>query len=304
MRKKSFFSLFLGLQLIDLITSNAIGKNRTIKGEFALPGQFPHQVSIQAMTLRNCTEHFCGGSIIDRWHILTAAHCFTNQALREFLDIPWTVVAGTVDLKDRDHGVYRDVDTIFIPYNYTENEIDEFDYDIAVLKLREPMPIGIEPYIDFVDLPRPDQYLPPDHREAVMSGFGTYYQTDMPDGEIVSGPISQFLRFARAPINVEEPGDGCYDDQVCVEAPDHLGGFCFGDSGGPLYDEDLQTLIGVISHHSHYYCGDVSKYTRVSAYLDFIKAVRDDKFDDYNMVWYYNPHNYSLEYPKLSVCDI
>lgn len=33
-------------------------------------GKYPHQVS-----LRSYNSHFCGGSIIDEYNVLTAAHC-------------------------------------------------------------------------------------------------------------------------------------------------------------------------------------------------------------------------------------
>ncbi|GBN89058.1 hypothetical protein AVEN_61297-1 [Araneus ventricosus] len=45
-----------------------------IGGEFAGNGEFPWMVSIQKKG-----RHICGGSYIDRTHVLTAAHCFDSR---------------------------------------------------------------------------------------------------------------------------------------------------------------------------------------------------------------------------------
>ncbi|KAL7296123.1 hypothetical protein TKK_0010669 [Trichogramma kaykai] len=299
MKKKSFFSLIMGLQLVVLINSKRL---RIVEGEYALPGQFPHQVSIQAMTPDNCTQHVCGGSIIDERHILTASHCVTEELFREFLDIPWTIVAGTVDLKDRSSGVYRDVETIFIPNSYIFNDYGDYNDDIAILKLREALPLDFHEYLNAVNLPDSKQYLPPDNRTAVISGFGAYNQTALSNGSLVTGPMSQFLRFVHGMINVDNQED-CLDSEICVRSPRYQEGDCYGDSGGPLYDEDNNTLIGIVSHSDHESCGDTSKYTRVSAHLDFIYNVLTENIDD-TIVWHGQSHKHSLEYPNLTVCDI
>lgn len=43
---------------------------RVVGGSSAYRGQFPWMVSVQRRG-----RHFCGGVIIDRRHVLTAAHC-------------------------------------------------------------------------------------------------------------------------------------------------------------------------------------------------------------------------------------
>lgn len=44
---------------------------RIVGGTKAHPGEWPWVVSIQT-----ATYHFCGGSIIHPWWVLSAAHCF------------------------------------------------------------------------------------------------------------------------------------------------------------------------------------------------------------------------------------
>ncbi|KAL7296127.1 hypothetical protein TKK_0010672 [Trichogramma kaykai] len=303
MNSKIYFSLFLGLKLIVLINSK---KLRIIEGEYALPGQFPHQVSIQAMTLDNCTDHLCGGSIIDEWHILTAAHCFTDEFTHQFVDMPLTVVAGTVDLLNRSSGIYHDVLVVFIPFSYTLNGVDEFNHDIAILKLRDPLPLGSHPYLGVVNLPASDQYLPPDNQTAIVSGFGVYNQTDGPYFQIISSPKSRYLKFNYGTINVPDR-DGCLDTQVCVESlklqKGYLEGACYGDSGGPLYDETTNTLIGVVSSKRYEWCGNISRFTRVSAHLDFIHQVVADKIDS-TILYSTQSHYYGSQYHKYTVCDM
>lgn len=40
-------------------------------------GEFPWLVSIQIGN-----EHFCGGTIINNWWIVTAAHCLSNEEVK------------------------------------------------------------------------------------------------------------------------------------------------------------------------------------------------------------------------------
>lgn len=50
--------------LLDILDGRVVG------GEKARIAEFPHQIS-----LRYNKKHTCGGSIIDAYYILTAAHC-------------------------------------------------------------------------------------------------------------------------------------------------------------------------------------------------------------------------------------
>ncbi|KAL7296122.1 hypothetical protein TKK_0010668 [Trichogramma kaykai] len=244
---------------------------------------------------------------MDQWHIITAAHCVTDNVTHEILDLPWTVVAGTVDLKNRGVAVYHDVHMVFIPKSFMANSPGDLNHDIAVLRLRRLLPLGIHPYLGSIQLPRADQYLPPENQTAVMSGFGTYNQARQLNGDVTSGPLSQFLRYAQGIINVPDAW-GCEDFEVCVESmgkrQGYLQGTCYGDSGGPLYDEKTNILIGVISYFNYAACGDIARFTRVSAHLPFIADVIFNNFDVSVLWWRELLHNMEGMFPLLAVCDI
>ena len=47
-----------------------------VGGRYATEGQFPYLVSFQSQFGNPSTfQHFCGGAVIDKNNVLTAAHC-------------------------------------------------------------------------------------------------------------------------------------------------------------------------------------------------------------------------------------
>lgn len=73
---------------------------KVVGGQNASAGEFPFLVSIQ-WNFGNGSRavHFCGGTIVDRYWILTAAHCKETVFENGWLE----VVAGEFDLQ-RDEG--------------------------------------------------------------------------------------------------------------------------------------------------------------------------------------------------------
>lgn len=68
-----FMAFLLGNYLVD---GNL--ENRIYGGKLTEPGQFPFVVSIQYYNGR----HVCTGSIIDEYHVLTAAYCTLYVSFR------------------------------------------------------------------------------------------------------------------------------------------------------------------------------------------------------------------------------
>ncbi|XP_029435622.1 serine protease 55-like [Rhinatrema bivittatum] len=71
--------------------SRGFRQSRIIGGSNALPGEWPWAVSLQTQNI-----HFCGGSILNAWWILTAAHCIKqpyleNLRVKTGLTIIWRV---------------------------------------------------------------------------------------------------------------------------------------------------------------------------------------------------------------------
>lgn len=108
---------------------------RIIGGDETTPGEFPWAASIK---LNN--QPICGGSLIDRSWILTAAHCVVGYNPKNL-----TVRLGGYRIKDT-----SETQTVDLPINmfivHKDYSIPRpFSNDIALLKLREPVE-----YTDFI----------------------------------------------------------------------------------------------------------------------------------------------------------
>jgi secreted trypsin-like serine protease len=230
-------------------------RTRIVGGQKAVPYSWPWLVSLQFDG-----NHFCGGTLIDEYHVLTAAHCLQDQ---DMYNSRLTVVAGLYAQSQLDpQRIQRkQIANIINHVGYDENTNKD---DIAIIRLTSP--VTLNSYVNFACLPGTD---PAINENVIVAGWGT---------TSFEGNLSDDL--LQANVLVMDVCQYVYDfdvrKQICAGNPQYTKDSCQGDSGGPLmYEVNGQwTLSGVVSYGDEcaklYYPG---VYTRVSYYTPWIRSV-------------------------------
>src|SRR5215208_4826839 len=182
-------------------------------------------------------ELFCGGTLIDKDSVLTAAHCLVNPKPDKL-----EVVVGRTAL-NQNGGQPRSVSHRFIHPRYNGNG---YGYDAAILKLSRPVK-SIKPIklatAKQNNLEKPGHIL-------TAAGWGVVKQRPGPFD------IRTFrMRKVSVPVVSDSRAKRAYQSQglkyfpsLQVAAGKKGKSVCFGDSGGPLFDSGSRTQVGITSY--------------------------------------------------------
>ncbi|KAI8126124.1 Serine protease 3 [Lucilia cuprina] len=239
--------------LKDLKADNVI-EGRITNGHEASPGQFPYQAGLSLNG--DYGSFWCGGSLIGKEWVLTAAHC--TDGVRSI-----TVYLGSTSRAVAKVTYSVDYNSIFQHRDY---DPFTFNNDITLIKI---------PAVTFTDEIQPIR-LP-----AISETYPTYdgtWPTASGWGKIEdAGWVVWGLKYVQLEVisNAEcaqTYGPMITDAILCVSTPDGTS-TCQGDSGGPLALGS--ELIGVTSFVSSGGCesGYPSGFARVTTYLEWIKSL-------------------------------
>ncbi|XP_023943914.2 coagulation factor IX [Bicyclus anynana] len=220
------------------LPSTRILQKRIIGGREARFAEFPWQAHVRI------SEFQCGGVLISKWFVATAAHCVSRARPRDI-----AVWLGALDTAAgtntaRKLGVVQKILHPLFQFRMTQPD----RYDIALLKLSRP--VMYTSHILPICLPDTDIELR--GKSGVIAGWG---KTDASNGHTGTN----ILRSATVPILSTEQ---CikwhqskqilveiHSEMICAGHSDGHQDACLGDSGGPLIvlDGGRYYLVGITS---------------------------------------------------------
>ncbi|XP_033251794.1 trypsin-like isoform X2 [Drosophila miranda] len=225
-------------------------------------------VSLRSRTPRKYfgDNHYCGGVIVSRTFILTAAHCTMDRKIMHRARV-LLVVAGTPNrLKFwRGRTVNAPVKDVYVPENFTMFNTN----NIALLKLAIELPDN--PYIAIATLPIHE---PEYNINYTLLGWGRVYK---------GGPLASSILHVDVLLLDHQTCDDMLhtfkDEMMCAGnlENDQDENPCAGDTGSPLLLNG--TVYGVVSYRIG--CGSKSLpsvYTNVFAHKEWIDDIM--KTDD------------------------
>ncbi|XP_072312156.1 serine protease 33 [Eucyclogobius newberryi] len=242
-----------------------VAGNRIVGGADATAGEWPWQVDIQ-----KSSAHVCGGSLIAKDWVLSAAHCFPNPSdLSSYIIYVGRYQLNGYNPDQSSHKVSR----IVIPDGYVE---PHSGLDVALVQLSTP--VTWSDYIHPVCLPAPGTLFPSgmvchvtgwgNVRDNVpLPGVGTLQEVQVP---ILSENSCQQMYN----LNQDEKIDILYD-MICAGYQEGGKDSCQGDSGGPLVCQMVNgtwVQAGVVSFGLG--CAHRNQpgvYSRLTSYSSFIR---------------------------------
>ncbi len=227
--------LFFELFAMASSTNQSAKEERIIGGFVADEDRHQYSVSLQS------DGHFCGGSLILKDVVLTAAHCLGGS-----IDI----LIGRHDFGDSNGEIISAKWQIEHPGYDTNTD----EYDLALIVLSRPVEIAVP----LITLNEDSSYPSPGTIAHVMGWGDTNGNPNAPmmpppeemhmvDVEVISNQRCEKLE--RGGASYGEYGFDIYESNLCTYTQQKDA--CQGDSGGPLVvkgnDVSQDKLIGVVS---------------------------------------------------------
>jgi len=219
---------------------------KIVGGVEAVKGEFPFMVSLQG----SYGGHFCGGSLIKKDWVLTAAHCVPGGIK--------TVVAGLYDQSQMQGVEKLAVDKVISHPDYNKQPQD---YDFALVHLKSA-----------------SKFAPVALNKAEITGKADFVTAGWGYTE-ENGDIPNILRKVTVPFVTAEACSAAYpgsitDRMICAGFEEGGKDSCQGDSGGPLLigSGAKTALAGVVSWGEG--CARPKKfgvYSKVSSVMEWIE---------------------------------
>jgi hypothetical protein len=220
---------------------------------------FPYQVALVKSGSDVYDGQFCGGTIRDASHVITAAHCVFDNALtapgQAIAPGMVDVVAGTDTLDAAAPGQRIPVDAAAVDPTYRS---DNASNDAALLTLARPIALG--PTAAALPILSTTEWsVTPPGTRAVVSGWGA---TTPPASPLLPGTdYPTQLQAADVPLVADATCAPAYSElgfdpasSTCAGEPQGGVDACHGDSGGPLAQTQGTTdsaddrLVGIVSY--------------------------------------------------------
>uniref|UniRef100_A0A8C5IHG4 Chymotrypsin like n=1 Tax=Junco hyemalis TaxID=40217 RepID=A0A8C5IHG4_JUNHY len=237
---------------VPAISPSVAYSERIVNGQNAVPGSWPWQVSLQTTT----GSHFCGGSLINQYWVVTAAHCNFNPRSH-------VVVLGEYSLTSNSEPVQ--VKTAITNPGWNPNTMNN---DITLLRLSTPAQLGAR--VSTICL-APANLALPSNAWAVTTGWG---RTN-PNSQALASVLQQVtVPLISQSQCMQYWGNQITSSMICAGGAGATS--CQGDSGGPLVYQTGNgwTLIGIVSWGtSNCNINTPAMYTRVSQFRNWIDAV-------------------------------
>ncbi|XP_019737959.1 mast cell protease 1A-like [Hippocampus comes] len=246
------YCIIFVLQLFSWFS--AASGSSIVGGKVSRPHSRPYMAS-----LHSHGAYKCGGMLIRKDFVLTAAHCFNE---------PMTVILGAHNIRKREKSQQRiDVDEFHRHPNYT----GEYSNDVMLLKLQRNATLN--KYVQVIGLPKRRKTLR-DNTRCIVAGWGQTVGGKNQPGT-TSDVLKETIEKTQSPFECKEVWQHYFQsDHMMCTRPEKKGGVCWGDSGGPIIcDTDLQGITAFV------YLDDCSDrkiphvFTEIHPFLTWIKKV-------------------------------
>jgi len=242
----------------------AVAQPYIVNGEEAIPHEFPFMAA-----LMNRNRQFCGGSLIDDNHILTAAHCVAHMSKYDVQNL--RVRLGDHNIKDGTSDgitIEKRVKRVIRHKGFSSSTLWN---DVAILTMEDDVqytnniqPIclasGGNKYVD---------------RTVTVAGWGTLSEAGSQPANLMKVDVKVWTNGrCKSSYGSSAPG-GITSHMLC--ASDYNRDSCSGDSGGPLFDCPYNgscEQIGIVSWGIG--CAKArypGVYTRVTEMLPWIERI-------------------------------